>query len=68
MSKFSDRNKARKEAFQKADAKPHIVREARRRRRIYNGAFGNSPAHIFNELVLGTNGRDRKVTKQEVAA
>lgn len=64
---FKTRNISRRDAFNKATEKPHIVREARRRRRIYGGCFGNSPAHIFNELAVGTNARQRRVVKEEAA-
>ena len=34
------------------------------RRRRANGAFGAAPVHVWNHLIIGTNGRDKLNTKQ----
>ena len=58
---FKERNEIRRQARQRGIERLGLrpTNEARRRRRIYGGAFGSAPNHIYNELVLGTTGSYR---------
>jgi hypothetical protein len=58
---FKERNIIRKQNREDGIGRLGLrpTNEARRRRRIYGGSFGNAPTHIFNELVLGTGGKHR---------
>lgn len=58
---FTERNAQRKAALISAATgnRRGSITEARKRRRIYKGAFGLSPSHIFNDLALGTTARLR---------
>ena len=53
---FTERNAIRREARKNASGD---VREARRMRRVRNGAFGQSANHIHNMMVPGTTAEMR---------
>ena len=53
---FTERNAIRREARKNAEGN---TREARRMRRVRNGAFGQSANHIFNMMVPGTTAEKR---------
>lgn len=37
-------------------------RAARRARRAYKGTFGNSPTEVWNDMIQGTSGEERRGT------